>query len=545
MTDSDLLAALVRSRDADALGEIVNRYAGLVHASAQRQVDPGAADDVTQAVFLLLWQKPWKVRNPSALAGWLLKTTSFISRQWRRAEARRRRREFIAASTHAQIAGDSMTTAVHPAMPDHPLSSLLDDAVAQLGDADRSVVAMHYLQEKPLAEVAEMFGISHEAARKRASRALARLRNIFAKRGAEMGAGALSAALAGHGYSSAATSLFRDQIVRSILSGGSPASVSLVRSAARSAAATSAALIAIVLLVPAIAVSSLLMTTHRTREAPTIPPVAAPIAPKLIVANPIRVGIVLSRTTAGSLGPDLKPRGYVKQLRIAAELTAADIELIPVIERGTDGDPAGAAGIRQVFAGRQPIRAEDPAALKALDVVAVAEISETTPNVMAGVDNAVGAGVGLFNTDGFGIGSRGLNQANAAIDHLSGYSEFQYGYTVNAFPCDVLTNHPILGQLFSVPDLQLRPMGLAGVLPPGAIPLIRVHDMARFSRENRPSPMPPSYVIYPLFVTSYGKGRIVCCNFAVYGDVPSTLKGSGRAEFFQRCIRWLANRPLK
>jgi hypothetical protein len=77
------------------------------------------------------------------------------------------------------------------------ISPLLDEAVAQLGEADRNAVVLRYYQQKPLEEVGEILGLNADAAQKRVSRALEKLRKFFTKRGvsstAETIAGAISA----------------------------------------------------------------------------------------------------------------------------------------------------------------------------------------------------------------------------------------------------------------------------------------------------------------------------------------------------------------
>ena len=63
------------------------------------------------------------------------------------------------------------------------IAPLLDEAVAQLDEADRNAVVLRYYQQKPLEEVGKVLGLNADAAQKRVGRALEKLRKFFAKRG--------------------------------------------------------------------------------------------------------------------------------------------------------------------------------------------------------------------------------------------------------------------------------------------------------------------------------------------------------------------------
>ncbi len=71
------------------------------------------------------------------------------------------------------------------------IEPLLDDAMTALDETDRSAILLRYFENKTLREVGAALGTSDDAAQKRVSRAVERLREFFAKRGVSVGAGGL------------------------------------------------------------------------------------------------------------------------------------------------------------------------------------------------------------------------------------------------------------------------------------------------------------------------------------------------------------------
>jgi hypothetical protein len=69
--DRELVREFVDSKSASAFEELVQRNAGMVYSAARRQVtEPQLAEDVTQAVFLVLAQRASKIEG--VVAGWLM-----------------------------------------------------------------------------------------------------------------------------------------------------------------------------------------------------------------------------------------------------------------------------------------------------------------------------------------------------------------------------------------------------------------------------------------------------------------------------------------
>jgi RNA polymerase sigma factor (sigma-70 family) len=195
--DLALLRQFVSDRSQPAFAELVRRHVDMVYSGARRQVgDPALAEDVTQAVFVTLAEKAHTIRDGEALAGWLLVTTRFVALNALRAEARRRRHEREAAAMKSEI-DDETDEANRRAWAS--VGPVLDEAVGKLKTEDRDALALRYFQGRSVADVAAALGVSHEAAQKRVSRAVERLRVLFARRGITTSAEALSSMLTAHG----------------------------------------------------------------------------------------------------------------------------------------------------------------------------------------------------------------------------------------------------------------------------------------------------------------------------------------------------------
>jgi RNA polymerase sigma factor (sigma-70 family) len=182
-TDLQLLARYIRDHAEDAFSELVRRHLDLVHSAALRQVrSPQLAEEVAQSVFTDLARNATKLKPDTILTAWLYQVTRRTAIDVVRREARRQLREQIATEMNAMNATTSDWTNIEP---------LLDDAMSALDETDRAAVLLRYFENKSLREVGATLGTSDDAAQKRVSRAVERLREFFAKRGVTVGTSGL------------------------------------------------------------------------------------------------------------------------------------------------------------------------------------------------------------------------------------------------------------------------------------------------------------------------------------------------------------------
>jgi len=216
--DIELLREYATGRSETAFTSLVQRHIHFVYSSALRQVyNAHLAEEVTQAVFIILARKAGSLRQGTILAGWLFNTARFVAAAELRAIARRHKHEQEAGmeSTHDETTPDVSWEQIAP---------FLDDGLAQLNEKDRQAVLLRFFERKSFREVADKLGANEDAARMRVTRALKSLRGFFLKRGLTSSVTVLAAVLSTNAVQAAPASLVTGVAASAMLHGSATTS---------------------------------------------------------------------------------------------------------------------------------------------------------------------------------------------------------------------------------------------------------------------------------------------------------------------------------
>jgi RNA polymerase sigma factor (sigma-70 family) len=263
-SDASLLREYSVHGKEGAFADLVARYTNLVYSVALRQVDsPDQAAEVAQQVFIGLARGApalsCKLAEEASLAGWLCRSARNLSLNLRRGESRRHSRERQAMAE------------LDPAPETPPdwekLRPSLDEAMAELRETDYDAIVLRYYQKQDLRSVGRALGLSDDAAQKRVSRAVERLRESFAKRGVAISSAGLVTLVSANAVEAAPASLAAAISTAAVLAGAALATSAAATSTATATAAT----------VATTATKTIVMTT--LQKAALVVLVAAAVAP--------------------------------------------------------------------------------------------------------------------------------------------------------------------------------------------------------------------------------------------------------------------------
>jgi RNA polymerase sigma factor (sigma-70 family) len=177
--DVQLRERLVAGDD-DALAEAYDRWATLVHTVALRVTnDHAAAEDVTQEVFVYLWQRPETFRpERGGLRTWLCLLARRRALDWNR-------RHQVRARYHAVAAANTLQTepGVEAAVTWQTEAKMVREAVLELPEPQRIAVMLAYYGDRSYRQVARELEIPEGTAKSRLRVALATLADRLAAEG--------------------------------------------------------------------------------------------------------------------------------------------------------------------------------------------------------------------------------------------------------------------------------------------------------------------------------------------------------------------------
>jgi RNA polymerase sigma factor (sigma-70 family) len=217
--DMELLRDYHRQGSEEAFAELVRRHIALVYSTAYRHAGIAAqAEEITQAVFVILARKAAGLRPDTILDAWLYETTRLTALNFLRAERRRQFRE-----QEAYMQSTVPESAEVPIW--NQLAPLLDEAMARLGKKDREAVVLRFFKQNSLREVAAALRVTEAAAQSRVHRAVEKLQKYFAQRGVHSTAETITGTISTHSVQ-AAPALLAKAVTAIAVAKGAAASTS-------------------------------------------------------------------------------------------------------------------------------------------------------------------------------------------------------------------------------------------------------------------------------------------------------------------------------
>jgi RNA polymerase sigma factor (sigma-70 family) len=218
MTDGELLARFLSSRDDNALAALVRRHAPMVWGVCCRLLhNHHDTEDAFQATFLVLVRKAQDVPR-HAVANWLYGVARHTAVRLRALAAKRGRRETqVVRMPEPKVAE----------IPDADLQSVLDEELGRLPGHYRGVIVLCDLEGMTRKEAARHLAIPEGSVASRLARARVLLAKRLTRRGVVLSGGSIAAALsAGSAPASAPPALVASTIkAASLLAAGRAAGV--------------------------------------------------------------------------------------------------------------------------------------------------------------------------------------------------------------------------------------------------------------------------------------------------------------------------------
>ncbi len=170
------LVLRAQAGDRDAFDELLKLIQEPIFRYISRLTEEHAlAEDVLQEVFILVYRKLRWLENPKLFRAWAYRIAS--RETFSRLKKEKRWREQIRDEEILEtISGKEIEPKFEP-----ELIEKIPALLSKVSPASRAVLILHYLEEMPLSETAEILGIALGTAKSRLNYGLESLRQIIKK----------------------------------------------------------------------------------------------------------------------------------------------------------------------------------------------------------------------------------------------------------------------------------------------------------------------------------------------------------------------------
>jgi RNA polymerase sigma-70 factor (ECF subfamily) len=169
----DSLADRLKAGNHEAAAELVDNYYEQIYLFMRRLgFERQTSEDLTQEIFMQVWQHIGQLRNGKALTTWLYRIAANVSKHRRRDSKTGKATISVDA---VNLADDGPTSFDKVGL--NELLERLNPAIAGLQWRLKQAVVLHYMQHLTIADAAEATGVRVGTFKSRLNRAITKLRS--------------------------------------------------------------------------------------------------------------------------------------------------------------------------------------------------------------------------------------------------------------------------------------------------------------------------------------------------------------------------------
>ena len=162
----------------NAFAELVRKYQKPIHALAWRKIgDFHIAEEITQDIFLIVYQKLATLEDPRCFSGWLYRIAARQCNAWLRKKRMQTEslddtdKKLIEKMSYSRYIAEEKEKASVAAQ-----REVAHKLLARLQESERTVITLHYFGEMTCEEISRFLGVSASTVKSRLRRARIRLK---------------------------------------------------------------------------------------------------------------------------------------------------------------------------------------------------------------------------------------------------------------------------------------------------------------------------------------------------------------------------------